>query len=329
MKKLDSILKQNKEIEDFKVFDVDSEWNLFLEKVGESQPLMEDKSTIVKKSPLSVIFRKPIIYVISIAASFILILGFLFMFKNNDPYRTTVITTNNIEKINMIDGSKIELSQNSKLEYPLHLDDVIDRKIILAGSATFSVKKNDKLPFRVFYGDVLVEVLGTEFVINKKDGMTIIQNISGKIAVSQVLNRNNKRILEKGETLLFRFGNFFAPQDTVKTIIEEPIGGDTNLESDNNDTSKTKLKKKKTVTPEIKGSTFKLDNVVKNYLLKFHKKKIKVERGTKFDKNTNVKIDINKTYQEILLDLKKQGHIDFKPGDCEDCFIITTPAKKQ
>lgn len=49
----------------------------------------------------------------------------------------------------------------------------------------------------------------------------------------------------------------------------------------------------------------------------------------KFDKNTNVKIDINKTYQEILLDLKTQGHIDFKPGDCDDCFIITSPAKKQ
>ena len=241
MKKLDSILKQNKEIEDFKVFDVDSEWNLFLEKVGESQPLMEDKSTNVKKSPLSVIFRKPIIYVITIAASFILILGFLFMFKNNDPYRTTVITTNNIEKINMIDGSKIELSQNSKLEYPLHLDDVIDRKIILAGSATFSVKKNDKLPFRVFYGDVLVEVLGTEFVINKKDGMTIIQNISGKIAVSQVLNRNNKRILEKGETLLFKFGNFFVPQDTIKTVVEE--SKNTNLEPLQKGTPKTPPRK--------------------------------------------------------------------------------------
>jgi hypothetical protein len=327
LKKLDSILKQNKEIEDFKVFDVDSEWNLFLEKVGESQPLMEDKSTNVKKSPLSVIFRKPIIYVISIAASFILILAFLFMFKNNDPYRTTVITTNNIEKINMIDGSKIELSQNSKLEYPLHLDDVIDRKIILAGSATFSVKKNDKLPFRVFYGDLLVEVLGTEFTINKKDGMTIIQNISGKIAVSQVLNRNNKRILEKGETLLFKFGNFFVPQDTIKTVVEE--SKNTNLEPLQKGTSKTKSQKEKTSTPEVKGSTFKLDNVIKGFLLKFHKKKIKVERGTKFDKNTNVKIDINKTYQEILLDLKKQGHIDFKPGDCEDCFIITTPAKKQ
>jgi hypothetical protein len=327
LKKLDSILKQNKEIEDFKVFDVDSEWNLFLEKVGKSQPLMEDKSTNVKKSPLSVIFRKPIIYVITIAASFILILGFLFMFKNNDPYRTTVITTNNIEKINMIDGSKIELSQNSKLEYPLHLDDVIDRKIILAGSATFSVKKNDKLPFRVFYGDVLVEVLGTEFVINKKDGMTIIQNISGKIAVSQVLNRNNKRILEKGETLLFKFGNFFVPQDTIKTVVEE--SKNTNLEPLQKGTPKTKSQKEKPSTPEVKGSTFKLDNVIKGFLLKFHKKKIKVERGTKFDKNTNVKIDINKTYQEILLDLKTQGHIDFKPGDCDDCFIITSPAKKQ
>lgn len=325
MKKLDSILKQNKEIEDFKVFDVDSEWNIFLEKVGESQASIEDKST--KNSPLSVIFRKPIIYVISIAASFILVLGFLFMFKNNDPYRTTVITTNNIEKINMIDGSKIELSQNSKLEYPLHLDDVIDRKIILAGSATFSVKKNDKLPFRVFYGDVLVEVLGTEFVINKKDGMTIIQNISGKIAVSQVLNRNNKRILEKGETLLFKFGNFFVPQDTIKTVVEE--SKNTNLEPLQKGTTKTKSQKEKPSTPEVKGSTFKLDNVIKGFLLKFHKKKIKVERGTKFDKNTNVKIDINKTYQEILLDLKAQGHIDFKPGDCDECFIITSPAKKQ
>jgi len=325
LKKLDSILKQNKEIEDFKVFDVDSEWNIFLEKVGESQASIEDKST--KNSPLSVIFRKPIIYVISIAASFILVLGFLFMFKNNDPYRTTVITTNNIEKINMIDGSKIELSQNSKLEYPLHLDDVIDRKIILAGSATFSVKKNDKLPFRVFYGDVLVEVLGTEFVINKKDGMTIIQNISGKIAVSQVLNRNNKRILEKGETLLFKFGNFFVPQDTIKTVVEE--SKNTNLEPLQKGTTKTKSQKEKPSTPEVKGSTFKLDNVIKGFLLKFHKKKIKVERGTKFDKNTNVKIDINKTYQEILLDLKAQGHIDFKPGDCDECFIITSPAKKQ
>lgn len=318
MKKLDDILKQNKEIKEFKTFDVDSEWNSFLTKVGEASPSVMEQNTAKKKSPLSIIFRKPAISIISIAASLVLILGALFIFKKSEPYRSTVITTDNIEKINMIDGSKIELSQNSKLEFPLSLENLRERKVILNGNAVFDVVKNEKLPYKVYYGEILVEVLGTEFAINKRDGLTIIQNISGSVAVSQVLNRSNKKILQQGETLLFQYGKFFLPQDTVQITVNE---------KDSSVVEKKVISNKNVI--KDKRSTFKLDNVVKNYLLKFYKKKIKVQRGTKFDKKTTVKLDMNKSYQEILVDLKKQGQIDFKSGDCEGCFIITAPAKKQ
>jgi archaellum component FlaF (FlaF/FlaG flagellin family) len=318
LKKLDDILKQNKEIKEFKTFDVDSEWNSFLTKVGETSPSVIEQNTAKNKSPLSIIFRKPAVSIISIAASLVLILGALFIFKKPEPYRSTVITTDNIKKINMIDGSKIELSQNSKLEFPLSLENLRERKVILSGSAVFDVVKNETLPYRVYYGEILVEVLGTEFAINKRDGLTIIQNISGSVAVSQVLNRSNKKILQQGETLLFQYGKFFLPQDTVQITVNE---------KDSTVVEKKVISNKNFI--KDKRSTFKLDNVVKNYLLKFYKKKIKVQRGTKFDKKTTVKLDMNKSYQEILVDLKKQGQIDFKPGDCEGCFIITAPAKKQ
>jgi len=317
LKKLDSILKQNKEIKEFKTFDVDSEWNSFLNKVGESSPISE-KHTTKKKNRLSIIFNRKAVSIISIAASLVLILGILFIFKKPELYRDTIVTADNIKNINMIDGSKIELGQNSKLEFPLSLEKLNERKVILHGNAVFNVTKNATLPFKVYYGDILVEVLGTEFSINKIDGLTIVQNISGSVEVSQVLNKSNKKILHKGETLLFQYGKFFVPQDTVQIVVNE---------KDSTVVEKKVISNKNVI--KDKRSTFKLDNVVKNYLLKFYKKKIKVEKGTKFDKKTTVKLDMNKSYQEILVDLKKLGHIDYKPGECEGCFIITAPAKKQ
>ena len=328
MKKFDSILNQNKEIEDFKVFDVDSEWNSFLVKVGEPK----QQSTTVEsdnKPTLSMAFKKSKILIILIAASITLVLFFLFMFSSPQPKRQTIITSSDSEKINMVDGSKITLNQNSKVEYPISLDDLTKRKVVLVGSATFDVSRNEKLPFEVYYGDVLVEVLGTVFTIGKKDGLTVVQNIAGSIAVYQVLNRENKRILNQGETLLFQHGKFFVPEDTTQIIID-----DRKIEVGVIEDAKP-IKKKENESPkpieqtESKGSAFKLDNVVKNYLIKFNKKKLKLEKGTKFDKNTVVKLDINKPYQEILQDLKNQGHINFKPGDCSDCFIITSPVKQQ
>ena len=324
MKKFDSILSQAKDIEDFKVIDVDLEWNIFKEKIGELQSLPSTKVDEPKKSPIAVIFKKSTISLISIAASLILLLGFIFIFKSSGPDRKTIITVDNIEKINMIDGSKIELNQNSTIEYPVILKGVNERKINLVGSATFDVTRNEKLPFLVYYGDVLVEVLGTVFAISKKNGLTIVQNISGSVAVSQVLNRENKRILQKGETLLFQNGQFFNPKDTVQTIIEDRkievgVGQNAKPIRKKNNTSPETI-----IPTELKGSTFKLDNVIKNYIIKFNKKKLKLQKGTKFDKNTTVQIDINKTYLEVLQELKKQGHIDFKPGDCSDCFIITS-----
>lgn len=76
MNKFDSILKQNKEIKDFHMFDVDAEWNNFLASVNEP---LDDNITPTKtiKKGNSILFYLSF----AAAACFVLVVAFTLVLR--------------------------------------------------------------------------------------------------------------------------------------------------------------------------------------------------------------------------------------------------------
>ena len=112
-------------------------------------------------------------------------------------------TTSKIKIVFLPDGSKVELSPDSKIEYAGNFS--INRKIEIEGQAYFKVKKDKKHPFQVFCKETTTTVLGTSFTVNgqiKKE--VIVELYEGSVQMN-VKGQDQKWILKPGEK--FTYGN--------------------------------------------------------------------------------------------------------------------------
>lgn len=326
MSRFDLILKKSKEIKSFQISDVDSEWNNFLSVIGETEYREAEVIDLNHENRDTSETNQLIIYTLSLAASLILIFAVIFTFQKEKTDSATLTTASTGTELNLIDGTKVTLAPHTSLKYFTNLEDASQRTIYLNGDATFDISKNI-LPLRVYHNDIYVEVLGTEFAIKDNQGSVEIVNISGLVKVAEIKNTENFRILKKGDVFLFKNGIFTDPnvqvvEEKAKVII--PVKKKVNPVL-------PKAEPEKTVeTPVVTTRKFKLDSVLKDYLIKYNKKKIKLEKGFKPRADIIVNIDkIDKPYIELLEDLQKQGFIVFRQGECPDCYIIGDPEKNK
>ncbi len=318
MKKFDSILKKSADIRDFKSFDADAEWNQFVSIIGESESF--DKELITKDNDFAKESNYHIIYMLAFAASMILVFSALFLFRKSEVVHAELITSSEPKSIELMDGTKIFVDPLSSVQYYTSLHQQNFRSVNLKGGAVFEVS-HSILPFKVFFEDIFIEVLGTSFKIAKSKDTIVIKNINGSVRVAELKNNNNYKILNKGDIFHYVSGVFLNPNEVIETksTVQKPSG---QLIVKN-----SMVKPDKNISGKVRRFT--LESVIKNYLIKFNKKKIKLDKKSKPDLNLIVIIDdINKPYLAILEDLKKQGIIDFVVGDCSDCYIIKAPQKK-
>lgn len=313
MNKFNSILNKTKEIKNFRVFDVDDEWNLF-------KPLIHQELSNISDLPNDNLQRfnketsRQVVFLLSFAASLILIFACISFFSSTQKVVDSLTTDSETDSIRLIDGSLVLLLPHSKLDYYLSLNHAKERSLHLKGDAEFDISASI-LPLKVYHDSILVEVLGTKFSIRKVNDSIEIKNTSGSVKVSEINNAENTRILKKGDTYYYSNGKFINPADSLfkpKSDISP---------------SPEKVKKTKPAEEVTPGSIYLLKSVIKNHILKYNKKKIKLGKKIKLDYNARVRLDLSKSYLNILEDLKKQGFIDFKKGDCPDCIIITSPNK--
>jgi transmembrane sensor len=135
----------------------------------------------------------------AIAASIILVTvslsGALYWLLND--FRFDVITTNYGETKNLIlpDGSHVILNSNSSIRYAKNWKAMSERCVWLEGEAFFNVVKrnNSTQPkFVVHTVDLELEVLGTQFNVQKRDAHTNVTLQEGKIK----LDLNNSTLRE-------------------------------------------------------------------------------------------------------------------------------------
>lgn len=120
------------------------------------------------------------------AASIVIIASAVFgiYYYQNRVEEVTIAGTDQVEEINLQDGSLISLNAGAHIEYPQPFQNE-ERRLKLAGEAYFEVERIPKKPFVVEVGDAEVRVLGTKFFINRPNEKDIhVQVVEGKVLVS-------------------------------------------------------------------------------------------------------------------------------------------------
>ncbi|MEQ8552056.1 MAG: FecR domain-containing protein [Cyclobacteriaceae bacterium] len=104
-------------------------------------------------------------------------------------------------KINLPDGSVVNLNANSTLKYRKDFNN--DRYLELEGEAYFKVERDTVFPFRVNSGSVVTTALGTEFNINTNADEEKISLVEGKIRVDE-LKGNHSEVLNPNQEIYFK-----------------------------------------------------------------------------------------------------------------------------
>lgn len=144
---------------------------------GEQPPVHTDRETEVTQ-------LKPF-YGWVAAASVILLAG-LWLFKPVWYYRTLSSGNNRLVSVTLDDGSEVVLGANSSLRYPRYGFNSQVREVWLEGDAEFRVEHlPDGRRFNVHTaGEMVIEVLGTEFVVNNRLKTTRVMLKTGSIRLT-------------------------------------------------------------------------------------------------------------------------------------------------
>lgn len=89
---------------------------------------------------------------------------------------------NNPRKITLDDGSVVELTSHSAIEYAKGFE-TGRRTILLTGTATFTVATDKLRPFSVYSADVVTTALGTRFTVADNQQGSVVKLYEGKVAV--------------------------------------------------------------------------------------------------------------------------------------------------
>lgn len=126
-----------------------------------------------------------------VAAIFALFVGGAFIFQQvlQDDLQT-LATNDGIQEIELSDGTKVWVNENSELRYPEAFGED-ERVVYLKGEAFFDVAKNPNKPFRIEVEDAHVKVLGTSFNVRSHDteDFVEVQVETGKVMFAAAKNK--------------------------------------------------------------------------------------------------------------------------------------------
>ena len=142
-------------------------------------------------------------------------LSFLYLYNTTPGFGklSKVQTAESKDKVELADGSQIQLNVNSKLIYPNHFGDN-KRLVKLKGEAFFNIKRDTSKPFIIESGKTLIKVLGTSFNIRNIAGNQTLVSVNTGVVSFKVKNNGQEIILKKGQVGLFK--------DNQLTLLNKP-----------------------------------------------------------------------------------------------------------
>lgn len=103
--------------------------------------------------------------------------------KPSIQYKHIFNTTGKTLSLVLQDGSRVQLSANSEITYPMPFTDDA-RSVVLKGEAIFDVAQEKARPFTVYAGQLATTALGTVFSVSAFEGKNVLVHLlSGKVRI--------------------------------------------------------------------------------------------------------------------------------------------------
>ncbi|SFW37562.1 FecR family protein [Chitinophaga sancti] len=129
------------------------------------------------------------------------------------------------ETVSLPDGSSVILQPGARISYPSCFTGKCHRQVFLSGAAFFEVKKNIE-PFVVYANEMVINVLGTSFMVRAYDEDTLVSVAvkTGKVAIAIQPQENNARasLSANQQAILKRSNHTLDVLPTNVTIIAQP-----------------------------------------------------------------------------------------------------------
>jgi len=202
----------------------DEAWNMLMKNIEQSEQKEETK-----------VRRLPIRAILSIAASFVFLLGGWYAYNVT---KTETITVGNAQMatIELPDKSVVQLNAGSSISFKPY-GFMEHRHIELEGEAFFKVKKGNE--FVVQSNESKVTVLGTSFTIYARNNHFNVQCYTGKVRVESpstvpvILTRGKSvktmtnsamcdtALFNAEESVKWTIGEFYFTNESLNTVFEE------------------------------------------------------------------------------------------------------------
>ena len=157
---------------------------------------------------------------IRVAAAIIIMVGAVYLMVNLFSKKESSlvhITSKDIRKLELSDGTKVTLDAGSSFDYPEDFSNSAERKVTLNGEAYFEVARNENVPFIVHANSGLVKVLGTKFNVRAwdKSEEVIVAVAEGKVSLKDgTAMGKDSVVLTKGKmSTLTKDGALTEPVD--------------------------------------------------------------------------------------------------------------------
>ncbi|MGV3557924.1 FecR family protein [Larkinella arboricola] len=127
--------------------------------------------------------------------------------------------------VTLPDGSRVTLSENSRISYSTRFDQETVREVFLTGEAFFEVTKNPKKPFLVYTNGLVTRVVGTSFTVRSAGTRVSVRVRSGQVAVYRMQEAN--RAAGSDEQLLLtpnQQATFSEKENRLtRSVVENPV----------------------------------------------------------------------------------------------------------
>lgn len=174
---------------------------------------IQNKISVKEKKPETKVIAFNFKKIYKIVAIAVILLAMTFIAENTLLNNNTKIYTssNETKNIELPDGSKIFLSENSSISYATSFE---QRNVKLTGEAFFEVTKDAENPFTVSAAKTEIQVLGTSFNIDVTNKNVEVLLFTGKVKFYN--KKNNSLILNPGELATYNNKEAIFSKKTVK-----------------------------------------------------------------------------------------------------------------
>ena len=237
--------------------DVEAAWQRFRQQIEGEQTLgtrNQERGRPAKIQPLWSLLR------VAAAVLGLVSLGYwAITYLQPDEKQWVVQQTGNGRKVvQLADGSRVQLSQNSTLRYGKTFGEEPERTVYLTGEAFFEVARNPERPFVIRSARARTQVLGTSFLVRAypQEAKEVVSVLTGRVSVSPegkneakpTLLLPGERATVAGDLAVLKTSipdtNFWAwktnrltfadtPLQTVLATAETHFGGRFRVENDN------------------------------------------------------------------------------------------------